>query len=102
VQNSERDKQTEIAKIAMIFQNAYVTIVAACSTSSAEGFLQVRDGLPPALEIPVGCGNGKIGSLALLPIYEGLKHKPLHDRAWTLQGIILSRRLLIFGKDSVG
>lgn len=102
VQNSERDKQREIAKMAKIYQNAYFTIVAACSTSSAEGFLQVRDGLPPALEIPVGCGDGKIGSLALLPTYESLRHEPLHERAWTLQEMILSRRLLIFGKDSVG
>jgi hypothetical protein len=102
VQNSERDKQREIAKMAKIYQNTYFTIVAACSTSSAEGFLQVRDGLPPALEIPVGCGDGKIGSIALLPTYESLRHESLHERAWTLQEMILSRRLLIFRKDSVG
>lgn len=102
VQDSERDKRTEIAKMAEIYQNACFTIVAACSTSSAEGFLQVRDGLPPALEIPVGCGNGNVGSIALLPTYKGPRHEPLHDRAWTLQEIILSRRLLIFGKNSVG
>ncbi|KAG9185996.1 hypothetical protein G6011_02552 [Alternaria panax] len=59
IQDSERDKQTKIAKMVNIFQNAHFTMVVACSTSSAEGFLQVRDGIPPALEIPIGCGNGK-------------------------------------------
>lgn len=102
IQNSEHDKQREIAKMAKIYQNAYFTIVADCSTSSAEGFLQVRDGLQPALEIPVGCGDGKIGSIASLPTYQSPRHGPLHERTWTLQETILSRRLLIFGKESVG
>jgi hypothetical protein len=102
IQDCESDKQIEIAKMAQIYQNASLTIVAACATSSAEGFLEVIDGTPPALEIPVGCNNGEIGTLSLLPTYQSPRHEALHDRAWTLQEIILSPRLLIFGKDCVG
>jgi hypothetical protein len=102
IQNSERDKQIEIAKMAQIYQNASLTIVAACATSSAEGFLKLIDGTPPALEIPVGCDNGEVGTLSLLPTYQSPRHEALHDRAWTLQEIILSPRLLIFGKDCIG
>jgi hypothetical protein len=102
IQDSEIDKQREIAKMAQIYQNASLTIVAACTTSSAEGFLEVRDGTPSALEIPVGCDSGEVGTLSLLPTYQSPRHEALHDRAWTLQEIILSPRLLIFGKDCVG
>ncbi|KAJ8118413.1 hypothetical protein OPT61_g614 [Boeremia exigua] len=102
IQDSESDKRAEIAKMAQIYQNAYLTIVAACTTSSAEGFLQVRNGTPPALEIPVGCHSGRIGTLSLLPTYRTPRYEALHDRAWTLQEIILSPRLLIFGRDAVG
>ncbi|KAH7402294.1 heterokaryon incompatibility protein-domain-containing protein [Phaeosphaeria sp. MPI-PUGE-AT-0046c] len=102
IQDSKSDKEREIAKMAQIYQNASVTIVAACATSSAEGFLEVRDGTPAALEIPVGCGNDKVGTLSLLPRYYSRRYEALHNRAWTLQEIILSPRLLIFGKDSVG
>ncbi|KAH7092292.1 heterokaryon incompatibility protein-domain-containing protein [Paraphoma chrysanthemicola] len=102
IQDSELDKQREIANMAKIYQNASCTLVAACTTSSAEGFLEVRDGTPPALEIPVGCDSGELGTLSLLPTYQSPRFEALHARAWTLQEIILSPRLLIFGKDCVG
>lgn len=102
IQDSKSDKAREIAKMAQIYQNSSVTIVAVCATSSAEGFLEVRDGTPAALEIPIGCGNEHIGTLSLLPRSQSRRHEALHDRAWTLQEIILSPRLLIFGKDCVG
>lgn len=106
IQNSASDNQKEIAKMAQIYQNASVTIVAACTTSSAEGLLEVRNGTPSALESPIGCNNGNVSILSLLPTYQSRRYEALHDRAWTLQGtlqeFILSSRLLIFGQDYVG
>lgn len=102
IQDSEQDKEKEMAKMQQIFQNAYITILAACASSSAEGFLRLRDGRAPVLRVPVRCESGRIGNLLLLPIGEGIKREPIHERAWTLQEVFLSPRLVVFGNDCVG
>lgn len=105
VQDSIEDKEHEMARMQRVFQNSHVTIVAARARSCHEGFLKAERSRDPLVKLPVLCPSGEIGSMHLLPrkqpLAEQPTREPLHERGWTLQEIVLSPRLLIYGRELV-
>lgn len=109
IQDSEDDKEREMANMQHIYQNAYLTIVAACASSSAESFLSIRDAHSSVITIPAFCFDsrnaaspGRIredGSVQLWHKDSAHCREPLYERAWTLQETFLAPRLLIYSRD---
>ncbi|KAF3000721.1 hypothetical protein E8E13_003311 [Curvularia kusanoi] len=104
IQDDKSEMQTEITKMAGVYQNAAITIVAASAKSSVEGFLGDRDlkaayGQVSQLSYEFingdhqAQGSVMLSERSLRDEYE----EPIDTRAWTMQEDILSVRLLRFG-----
>ncbi|EKG16401.1 Heterokaryon incompatibility [Macrophomina phaseolina MS6] len=110
VQDSEEDREHEIARMQHVFQNSYVTIVAARASSCGDGFLKADNLWNPLATLPVRCEGGDTGNM-LLTAKKGHQlprdgsplttREPLHERGWTLQEVVLSPRVLIYTHDSI-
>ncbi|EFX03383.1 heterokaryon incompatibility protein [Grosmannia clavigera kw1407] len=102
IQDCATGNSREIDQMGLCFQNAAVTIMAATSTSAAEGFLSPKR-QPPSyqpeheLHVPMDGGIGTV-YLSFKP-YEPIHH--LETRAWGLQEYMLSSRKLIFSHYEV-
>ena len=100
VQDSVDDKRQEIARMASIYQNAFVTIAAANASRCVDGFLSKRR--RPSYEtfvgdLPWSCLDGKLGKVSLHRQFPGKpREEPLDGRAWALQEFLLSPRVLYF------
>ena len=98
VQDDSIDTAREIASMPQIYQNAHITISAARSTDSEDGFLQDLS-MPSAqakvFKFPFGCPTGDLGSVILID--EPDLWDPIERRAWPLQEFLLSRRILRYG-----
>ncbi|KAL1614364.1 hypothetical protein SLS54_009791 [Diplodia seriata] len=109
VQDDERDREHEMARMHTVFQNSYVTIVPARARCCREGFLKADQLWNPLSTLPVRCEGGAKGKMLLTPksnlprddeLY-ALAREPPHERAWTLQEVVLSPRVLIYTHDSI-
>ncbi|PQE09646.1 HET domain-containing protein [Rutstroemia sp. NJR-2017a WRK4] len=99
-QDNNTEKAIEIAKMPEIYRGAYVTISAARSTGSNQGFL--HDIQVPSVEANIFkmayvCPDGRLGSILLFDDSVPQMMEPIDYRGWTLQEHILSPRLLIYG-----
>lgn len=94
IQDDDEDKQRELGQMHLVYQNAELTISAANSASSHDGFLQVCRG-NPRTRIKYRGPDGVLGSV-IATRAQGMT-EPIHNRGWTLQEHLLARRLLIFG-----
>ncbi|KAH8805109.1 heterokaryon incompatibility protein-domain-containing protein [Xylogone sp. PMI_703] len=83
LQDSEFDKQHEISMMKTIYENSFVTIVAASSESVTHGFLQTRR---KPLESDVEYDESL---------------EPINKRAWTLQEQLMSHRYLIYASNTL-
>ncbi|KAI0433591.1 heterokaryon incompatibility protein-domain-containing protein [Xylaria sp. FL1042] len=99
IQDDSNDKSVEIAKMTSIYGTATVTIVAARSTSAAEGFLGERfPGLREGAVVSYRCIDGRLGSITLVKLGgEFESAEPIDERGWTLQERLLSSRIIEFG-----
>lgn len=103
IQDDERDMEIELTKMGSIYRDATVTISAACSESSVDGFLDDRDlswAYGKVFQLPYSLGNDHEtqGSVFLCERQISEKdNEPIDKRAWTMQEDILSVRLLRFG-----
>ena len=94
LQDDPDDWKREAVKMGSVYGNAYITIAASRSTSSDSGFL----GLRTQDKVVKICPSGST------PFHIGLRHSfaddtdgaPLARRAWVLQEMILSQRILHF------
>ncbi|KAF9637816.1 putative het-domain-containing protein [Lasiodiplodia theobromae] len=108
IQDDEDDREHEMARMHNTFQNSYVTIVAARARSCREGFLKADNLWNPLATLTLRCESGEKGSMLLTPKkdnfprneYHTLREPP-YERAWTLQEVVLSPRVLIYTHDSV-
>lgn len=98
VQDDEDDKAQEIGKMHSVYQNAELTISAARSKGSKDGFLDLCRPLA-SVRFKYRGPDGTLGTvIANLKIYHiSEPAEPIHGRGWTLQEHLLSKRLLIFG-----
>lgn len=99
-QDNDTEKATEIAKMPQIYRGAYVTISAARSKSSDEGFLhdiQVPSINASIFKIAYACPNGRLGSILLFNDSVPQFQEPIDVRGWILQEYLLSPRVLTYG-----
>ncbi|KAL1863979.1 hypothetical protein Daus18300_007944 [Diaporthe australafricana] len=115
IQGDADDWAREAGKMFEIFQNAFLTIGAAASTSTDEGFLTRRSPRAVSLPFSSSCnpqvsGNFSISTVPSFPfLTDGeTNEKPLENdlfpskwdrRGWVWQEQKLSKRLLIFGRE---
>ena len=99
IQDSSEDWEIESAKMAAIYENAYITIAAACTTSSTQHFLKYRpDYYVSAVTLKVLDENGNrqlIKGRDIIPD-DISNNGHLHGRAWAYQEKVLSTRTTSF------
>ncbi|KAI9151389.1 Monooxygenase [Paramyrothecium foliicola] len=107
VQDDDDDKSHEIARMADIYRNSFVTISAATAQNVSDGFLDKREiwsghNLGP-IWLPWEAEADKLGyKTGCVGLYHNLMpslrvNDYIHERAWTFQETLLSSRLLAFG-----
>ncbi|KAI5860990.1 heterokaryon incompatibility protein-domain-containing protein [Durotheca rogersii] len=120
IQDSVEDQREELGKMASIYRDAAVTIVAAGATSVSEGFLgcdrarSVASRLTPSgaksegpCRVAIRIDDGRIGTLTVIPKLEGIGHYwgeitlPTDRRAWCLQESLLPRRILLYTHEEL-
>lgn len=109
-QDDGADWERESAKMASIYNNAYLTIASSSASSDGAGFLNPREP-PKYVSVPVevlegGQAPAVKGNLVLFPVaqhlaasgshYVEMAPEPLSTRAWALQERFLARRALLF------
>jgi len=112
MQDSKDDWERECERMASIYRNSHVTIVATAATNSEHGFLY-----PPTPALQVRFSHASRANdndanesrpqmdTAYVRIstseHVSLRHAPLNQRAWVLQEQWLSARTLHFAKDQL-
>jgi hypothetical protein len=104
IQDDPADKQVEIANMYHIYEQSFVTLVAAMASSVKDGFLKPTaplelKGLPNrAICLPLTVNNGNsMTEMALLPSYRlQTDASPINERGWTFQESLIPRRLVVF------
>jgi len=103
VQDSIDDKRQEIAKMATIYKNSYVTIAATNTLRCMDSFLSQRSPPNPEIiieNIPGNCADRNPGKNSLhLQVFNRPDQEPLNQRAWALQEFVLSPRVVSFGSQ---
>ena len=92
IQDSTEDWDAESGKMAAVYGNAYLTILAALSPDVQFGIPRRRPLRRPKTVFAWKTHRGPQDTSAA---------EPIHDRGWTLQERLLSRRSLIFGSDQL-
>lgn len=97
VQDDEKDFATELSRMAGIYEAAVLTLSAAKSRTSAEGFLTCRSQITKSNTCGYRCPDGQVGLIQLQDPKNPVYLEPIHRRCWTLQEHLLSLRVLVFG-----
>ena len=104
IQNDGDDMNSELGKMAHIFQNATVTISASRAKTCIEGFLgrRIDDVYTTGdfMEMQMVAGKEILGPVMLSPKRCQLGQnfqEPIYHRGWTMQEQVLSPRILEFG-----
>ncbi|KAH7145494.1 heterokaryon incompatibility protein-domain-containing protein, partial [Dactylonectria estremocensis] len=114
IQDSPEDKIKEIAGMAQVYKNAWVTVSAAMSTGASVAFMDPRPELQSIASIcfkmDMIVPKDVKGLLSWIdghrknPEYSekiSYRDEPINKRGWTLQESWLSRRMLIYGSGQV-
>ncbi|CAN9410626.1 unnamed protein product [Alternaria alternata] len=104
VQDDPDDWETESAKMADIYNGAFLTIMAASASDSQGGFFQDRPAIREMVVLPYTDTSGSTELNVFvgkeLPGYEDIVFNgPLFRRGWVFQERLMSKRKLIFGRD---
>lgn len=110
IQDNSGDKLIEISRMDQIYQHANLLISATRAAVANEGFLHDID--PEYLDfaelefaLPFRyCYQGENGRVVLERWFKDrgdLVPQPIHDRCWTMQEHLLSKRILAFGKTGL-
>ncbi|KAI1444678.1 HET-domain-containing protein [Annulohypoxylon stygium] len=102
IQGNGADWDYESKMMAIVYGNATLTVIAARSADSRQGFIANRlDQAAPPAAIPLGrkdASDKDMGNLFFCLTRKG-GDGPLHGRGWCFQEAVLSRRKLIFESD---
>ncbi|KAF9483608.1 HET-domain-containing protein [Pholiota conissans] len=105
LQDSQADKDREIARMRRIYRDAQLTITAASARKVSEGFLHDRSGgqLVDDTRVPFLCPDRRVGSIWLSPVWKQYDEtkEPVNGRGWCLQERMLSPRSLIYASHTV-
>lgn len=107
IQNSDSDKDLQISKMRAIFENAFITIVAAAGENASCGFLDMPTKQNDiAFQLPYHNPEHEESSRGTIYATEAdtrrsMKDQPINLRAWTLEERLLSRRKIIYFEDRV-
>ncbi|KAM7183499.1 hypothetical protein V8F33_013546 [Rhypophila sp. PSN 637] len=91
VQDDSNDWQHESTKMTDTYDNAFITLAATASAGCTEGFALTHQRPRHFSEFSVYPG----------PDLGQLRKQPLYKRGWTLQEMVLSRRLVHFAQDQL-
>ncbi|KAK3341945.1 heterokaryon incompatibility protein-domain-containing protein [Lasiosphaeria hispida] len=114
IQDDDQEKMIEIANMGQIYTNAYLTIAASRAEGANDGFLQPRPS--PYFSAPLILPDGTVSEAKWCPFDRGMlgstkqvvitdgdlrprpikQYEPLHQRGWTFQEAMLSKRILLF------
>ncbi|KAH8898892.1 HET-domain-containing protein [Thozetella sp. PMI_491] len=111
IQDDPSDWDAQSGKMAEVYTHAALTIAAANSANSEEGFLKPRTvrktaTLPFYTSPGVSIGNVTVGERTAKEIYsddfrKDVQEGPLSSRGWTLQERLLARRTIFFGREEL-
>lgn len=107
IQDSDSDKDLQISKMRSVFENAFITIVAAAGENASCGFLEVSTQQNDiAFQLPYRHPDDTESSPGTIYAVEAgtnrsMKYQPINLRAWTLEERLLSRRKIIYFEDRV-
>jgi hypothetical protein len=104
LQDSKEDWQRESSKMGTVYSNAFLTISAAASTDSTQGIFKPRS-LPSIPPVEIKPRDSDCTSLYVAEFLENVPlqtRQPIDSRAWCLQEIALSPRVLIYGTEMLG
>ncbi|KAI0828071.1 HET-domain-containing protein [Hypoxylon sp. FL0890] len=112
LQDSREDKNVQLGSMCRIYRDAYITINAACASSTREGFLRHhRPKKVPDARIPYRCLDGAVGSVYIASQFDTDSGdasrsywdelEPVAWRAWCLQERLLPPRTLIYASDTL-
>jgi hypothetical protein len=106
IQDSADDKARELGKMAGIYTNAFLTIIAASASRVSEGFLGPRrEVLPPDVSVPLWVpSKNAIGTVHLVQLgrlRREIPSDPISSRGWCLQERVLSSRALVYASYSL-
>ncbi|KAJ8113101.1 hypothetical protein ONZ43_g5230 [Nemania bipapillata] len=100
VQDDQQDKAREIGQMGKIYKNATLTIMAASAKSVYTGFLDDAKIDAPEAKLPWHLDQDSFGSIFVRTDFSGrayfLDEEPIFKRAWTLQEMLLSSRIIMF------
>ena len=106
VQDDEEDCAQEVSKMSLVYSGASLTISAAKTDNSEQGFLQERDlaqSYSTVFELPFQV-NRKRGEACILLHENSVQNKRVEnidERGWTLQEHKLACRLLRYGSNQI-
>ncbi|KAF4435882.1 HET-domain-containing protein [Fusarium austroafricanum] len=104
IQDSDQDKNREIALMKDIYASSALTIVAASARHVFEGFLSDRSQSEEVFQVPFRIQPGLFGTMCVNELaavtYEE-RSEPLAKRAWTLQEQLLAPRTLTFATHTM-
>jgi hypothetical protein len=106
VQDNETDRAQEVSKMSLVYSGASLTISAAKTDNSEQGFLQGRDlvqSYSMVFELPFKVNREQVGTRILLHenCVQNKREENIDRRGWTLQEHKLARRLLRYGSNQI-
>ncbi|KAL5331075.1 hypothetical protein ACEPPN_000604 [Leptodophora sp. 'Broadleaf-Isolate-01'] len=104
IQDSQEDKEREIANMGHIYKNALLAIIAISAGNVHDGFLDRSELAPGCIRLPFLLPDRRLTDIGLLQtssISGSAQTWPLHTRGWSLQEFVLSQRKLIFLPDEI-
>jgi len=100
IQDSPSDKDAQIGQMRSIFENSFLTILAASAANASQGIFTMPHPISSQIQIPYLCPDGVIGRIWCLKREQlGMKDQPINRRAWTLEERLLSSRKVIYLSD---